>query len=441
MNFSKINFPNMRLPNLNLYSRFFLLFTINTILLVILIVLGSFSLSEKEAEKIVSDRHEALYDMMAKLVEGQIDIENLKSQAKKNRVSIQIDRGGEVWRTGSELPAPPELMMNAVALGKLFFTKVGSKYFIFTTSNNTTIAVTSQIANLIVYPNWLVLWPWLGVLIVIFISYKTLNSQLTPVRNAIQSASQISQGNLKYRIKSHPTNELGNLTNGLNRMAENLEELFASKNELLLSVSHELRSPMARMKVLMAFLEKGETVSKLNQEINKMDAIVEQLLESERLRDSHKLLNLESYFFPNVMDDIITSIDSNENVNIESNFPEIVINIDLGRFKFLIRNLIENALKHSANSRPVIVICKEDNNELFITVRDFGAGIDPEFLPRLFEPFSQADNVDNRSNDGVGLGLFLCKRIAIAHGGELFVKSELNKGSEFTFRLPVAKKH
>ncbi|NMP30654.1 HAMP domain-containing histidine kinase [Thalassotalea sp. M1531] len=438
MNLSKINFPNMRLPNLNLYTRFFLLFSINTILLVTLIILGSFSISENEAEKIVSDRHEALYDMMAKLVQGPIDIESLKAEAKKNRVSIQINRGEETWRTGSTLPSSSELMTNAVALGKLYFTKVGSKYFIFTTSNNSTIAVTSQIANLIVYPNWLVLWPWLGVLMVLFISYKTLNSQLTPIRNAIHSASQISQGDLKYRIKSHPNNELGNLTKGLNKMAENLEELFASKNELLLSVSHELRSPMARMKVLLAFLEKGEIESKLNREINKMDAIVEQLLESERLRDSHKLLNLESYFFPNVMDDIMTSFDRNESIQLESNIPEIVVNIDLGRFKFLIRNLIENALKHNINSRPVIVTCQEGNNELAITIRDFGSGIDPEFLPRLFEPFSQAEHVENRSNNGVGLGLFLCKRIAIAHGGELFVNSELNKGSEFTFRLPVA---
>lgn len=428
----------MLVPNLNLYSRFFLLFSINTILLVILIVLGSFSISEKEAERIVSERHEALYDMMAKLVEGEIDIESLNVEAKKNRVSIQINRGEKAWRTGSVLPAPSELMTNAVAIGKIYFTKVGSKYFIFTTSNNTTIAVTSQIANLIVYPSWLVFWPWLAVLIVLFISYKTLDSQLTPIRNAIKSASQISQGDLKYRIKSHPANELGNLTKGLNTMAENLEELFASKNELLLSVSHELRSPMARMKVLLAFLEKGEIESKLNREINKMDAIVEQLLESERLRDSHKLLNLESYFFPNVMDDIITSFDSHASIQLENNIPEIVINIDLGRFKFLIRNLIDNALKHNSNSSPVIITCQECNKELAITVRDFGKGIDPEFLPRLFEPFSQADYVENRSNNGVGLGLFLCKRIANAHGGELFVKSELNKGSEFTFSLPIA---
>lgn len=394
-------------------------------------------MSEQKAQQIVLDRHEALYEMMAKLVAGVIDIEHLKTEAKKNRVTIQITRGEKVWLTGDPLPTPQELMKNATPLGKLFFTKVDSKYFIFTTSNNTTIAVTSQIANLIVYPNWLVFWPWFGVLLVLFVNYKLLNKQLSPIQGAIESATQISQGNLKHRIQTHPANDLGKLTNGLNIMAENLEELFASKNELLLSVSHELRSPMARMKVLLALLNNDQTVSKLNHEINKMDAIVEQLLESERLRDSHKVLNLEPYYFPNVISDIINSFDGIDNLTLEGSIPEIVIDIDLGRFKFLVRNLIENALTHSTDSSRVLIACKKSSNQLTISVRDFGSGMDEQFLSKVFEPFSQAENVNNRSNKGVGLGLFLCKRIALAHAGDLSVKSELGKGSEFTFSLPI----
>lgn len=394
-------------------------------------------MSEQKAQQIVLDRHEALHKMMAELVAEEIDIEHLKTEAKKNRVAIQITRGEKVWSTGDPLPTTEELMKNATPLGNLFFTKVDSKYFIFTTSNNTTIAVTSQIANLIVYPNWLVFWPWFGVLLVLFVNYKLLNKQLSPIQSAIDSATQISQGNLKHRIQTHPANDLGKLTNGLNTMAENLEELFASKNELLLSVSHELRSPMARMKVLLALLNNDQTVSKLNHEINKMDAIVEQLLESERLRDSHKVLNLEPYYFPNVIADIINSFDDKDNLRLEGSIPEIVIDIDLGRFKFLVRNLIENALTHSTDSSRVLIACKKNSNQLTISVRDFGSGMDEQFLPKVFEPFSQVENVNNRSNKGVGLGLFLCKRIALAHAGDLSVKSELGKGSEFTFNLPI----
>jgi len=414
-----------------------LLFTTTTLLLVIFIVLGSFSLSEEEAKNIVADRQDALYEMMADLVAGPIDIELLKQEAKKNRVTIQVTRGEEVWLTSSPLPKYDQLLENATQLGQLYFTKVGSKYYIFTTSNDTSIAVTSQIANLIVYPYWLTFWPWLALMCVLFISYKILNIQLTPIKRAIASATHISRGDLTYRISEHPNNDLGKLTKGLNGMAENLEQLFASKNELLLSVSHELRSPMARMKVLLALLTEDETVSKLSNEINKMDEIVEQLIESERLRDSNKMLNLETYFFPNILTDVLNSFDSEKNIKLEGNIPEIAIDIDLGRFKFLIRNLIDNALKHSINSSPVMVSCRRVKSELAICVRDFGSGIEESFISEIFEPFSQANDVNNRSNNGVGLGLFLCKRIALAHHGDLSVTSELGKGSEFIFRLPI----
>ncbi len=427
----------MTIPRLNLYTRFFLLFTVTTLLLVVLVVLGSFALSEDEAKDILAERHDALHDMMANLVAGPIDIEMLKEEAKKNRVAIQIQRDSEVWRTGEKLPPPTMLAQNAVTIGQLYFTKVNAQYFIYTTSNNTTIAVTSQIANLIVYPNWLVFWPWLGAICVVFISYRVLTAQLKPINRAIDSATQISQGNLQHRITEHPRNELSHLTHGLNDMAQNLEQLFASKNELLLSVSHELRSPMARMKVLLALLVKSETVYKLGREINTMDEIVEQLLESERMRDSNRLINLETYYFPKVLNEIISGFDGAQNLSLEGAVPEIAIEIDLARFKFVIRNLIENALKHSSGSSPVLVYCQQEKRELIIRIRDFGPGIDAHFLPAIFEPFSQADSVENRSQKGVGLGLFLCKRIALAHGGDLTVESEVSKGSEFTFRLPI----
>ena len=237
--------------------------------------------------------------------------------------------------------------------------------------------------------------------------------------------------------KKHPKNDLGKLTHGLNEMAENLEQLFASKNELLLSVSHELRSPMARMKVLLALLGKDETASKLNVEINKMNDIVEQLLESERLRDSHKLLKLETYFFPNILQDVLTNLDDGNRLDLLGDIPEIAVQVDSGRIKFLLRNLIQNALKYSSTDTKVDITCKQVNDELTVSVKDYGCGIEESFLPNIFEPFSQADKLDNRSQNGVGLGLFLCKRIALAHRGDLSVVSEVGVGSEFTFSIPI----
>ena len=86
----------------------------------------------------------------------------------------------------------------------MYFAKAGSKYYLLTEHNDTWITVTSQIANLIVYPNWLIYWPWFGVLITLLVSYWILNRQLTPISRAIKSATEISLGNLQYRIEKTP---------------------------------------------------------------------------------------------------------------------------------------------------------------------------------------------------------------------------------------------
>ncbi|WDT86909.1 HAMP domain-containing sensor histidine kinase [Alteromonas sp. 009811495] len=427
----------MNFSHLNLYARFFLIFTFTTISLAILIILGSFAISEDEAVEIIREREASLHLMMTNLVSGPLDIEKLTEEAKKNRVEIQIKQNGAYWRTGSVLPPPEELRQGAIRIGRLYFKKQNSNYFLSADLQDYSITVTSKIANLIVFPGWIIYWPWVGVIFVFGFSYWLLGSQLAPINRAITSASEISEGNFKYRIDNHPNNDLGTLTRGLNTMAEKIEQLFAAKTELLLSVSHELRSPMARMKVLLALLDNGEVETKLNREINQMDEIVEQLLESERLKDAGNLLNIDTYYLPNVMSEILRQFNEEPKVRVDGHVPEIALQIDLGRFKFLIKNLIENALNHSGVDSPVLISCSEKNDLLAIGIRDFGKGIDEREIERIFEPFSQAGNIVNRSNSGVGLGLYLCRQITLAHNGAIEVQSALGKGSTFTVRLPV----
>ena len=111
----------MKVTHLNLYARFFLLFILTTIFLVVFILLGSFALSEDEAEGIVFERKETLHGMLLELASGPIDIDKLKQEAKKNRVRIQIKRGSEYWRTGSALPEHELLLKNAKPLGNFVF--------------------------------------------------------------------------------------------------------------------------------------------------------------------------------------------------------------------------------------------------------------------------------------------------------------------------------
>lgn len=113
----------MSIQHLGLYSRFFLLFTVTTLLLVVFIILGVFSMSEDEAKKIVLERHQQLFTMMTNVAKQPVDIEKLKVEAKKNRVQIQINSGAKSWNTSQELPLQDELLVTAEKLGSLYFSR------------------------------------------------------------------------------------------------------------------------------------------------------------------------------------------------------------------------------------------------------------------------------------------------------------------------------
>ena len=426
----------MSIQHLGLYSRFFILFTLTTVLLVIFIILGVFALSEDEAKGIVLDRHEQLYTMMSDVANHPIDIEKLKADAKKNRVQIQINNDNESWQTSQRLPHQTVLLHNAEKVGSLYFAKHGMKYFLLSENKNSWTIITSQIANLIIYPKWIIYWPWFIVFLTLFVSYLLLKKQLKPIKEAIHSAKQISLGNFEYKITHHPKNDLAELTHGLNSMADELHKLFSSKDDLLLAVSHELRSPMARMKVSFALLEQNKTVQRLDKDLNQMDLIIGQLLESSRLQQSKKALHLETYFFPNFINEVIIEHENHERLQVGDNLPDIAIKMDLGRIKFVLRNLINNALTHSGYEKKIKISFNQNDADIEISVKDKGKGIEEKYLKDIFEPFTSNSSINNRDTKGLGLGLYLSKRIAIAHGGDLTVVSQKNEGCTFTLRLP-----
>jgi len=113
------------------------------------------------------------------------------------------------------------------------------------------------------------------------------------------------------------------------------------------------------------------------------------------------------------------------------------VDIDTQRIGQVLRNLVENAVAHSASGDKVTVTCRREGNWIKVSVADTGEGIPPEDLPYIFERFYRVDKSRARATGGSGLGLTIAKRLVEAHGGTLGVESELGKGSCFTFTIPV----
>jgi signal transduction histidine kinase len=118
-----------------------------------------------------------------------------------------------------------------------------------------------------------------------------------------------------------------------------------------------------------------------------------------------------------------------------------IISFDHQRIRQVCINLLNNALKFSGRGGKVFITTKQEGDEVIVSVRDSGPGIDKDDIPDIFENFTQIDGGDTRSKDGLGIGLRLVKHYIDLHKGRIWVESEKGKGSRFCFSLPVKRNH
>jgi signal transduction histidine kinase len=228
---------------------------------------------------------------------------------------------------------------------------------------------------------------------------------------------------------------LGDLAAEVNAMADDISVMLEAKRQLLLGISHELRSPLTRSRVHLALMEDSDSKREVEKDIESMENMITELLESERLKGRHASLKLERIRLDHLIreqlqDEFKRRVEIMELVEVETE-------LDTGRIKLLLRNLLQNAIKHSVDPerRPTISLVNEPGYYC-IYVTDSGEGIDPDQIPHLTEPFYRADPSRQRKTGGYGLGLHLCRMIVEAHGGELSITSEDGRGTTIRCAFP-----
>jgi len=425
------------LIKLGLFSRFFALFGITTILLGICIALGANMFSERSAKNMVEERHDNLVKLLTKIHTKGDSLKQLNKYAGDIKGDILRIQNDQRLVTNEKFPTIKTLLEDAEAIGQFNFAKYKGNYYLMLKTENGWLVATSNVLSFVIAPWWAVLWPWFAIVFLLALSYFVLRRLLSPIFVAVNSVKAISEGNFEHTITKHPKNELAELTRGVNKMAAELKSMFDAKNELLLAISHELRTPLARMQISLAMMEKTNESNEIKSDLKHMDLLIGQLLEGERLESGHKSLHLNTIYLPILTEEILTEESLNGVVTLVNPAPEIAVVVDVGRIKFLLRNLLLNSLKHNDENVCVSLAFEQHNNMLTIAVKDTGSGIPEHALPQLFDPFYCVDNTTNRGVKGTGLGLYLCKKIAQAHGGELVVESQLGEGSCFTFSLPI----
>jgi signal transduction histidine kinase len=269
--------------------------------------------------------------------------------------------------------------------------------------------------------------------------YFAVRWLIRPIKWIKQGARRIGDGDLDYRIPRIRNDDLGELTQDINRMADDVQEMLEAKRQLLLAISHELRSPLTRAKVALEFLDDDRIRQGLLGDVEEMERLINDLLEGERLNTRHTKLQKSDADLVDLIRTLIDQDFDQERSRLDIVLPEqpILRSIDVTRMRLLIKNLIDNALRYSLDSdAPVLVSLREEDGRAVVTVRDHGPGMSREQAEQATEPFYRADPARCRDTGGFGLGLYLCRRIAEAHGGTLTIESEPGRGTEVIVMLP-----
>ena len=285
--------------------------------------------------------------------------------------------------------------------------------------------------------NYFVLYTALALAaLILFLNYFMVNKMLNPVRLLKQGAERIRQGDLSYRVKSNLQDELGELTESINHMADSLQSMLEAKRQLLMAISHELRTPITKAKLRMEFMPESDEKDQLKEDINEIDLLISDLLEAERLNNDHSALVSERVLLANFVRSIAESFKSNNGeIEIEIPVNDLEFEIDKLRIRLLITNLLNNAIRHGKGNLINVRVSFSGDRGI-IEVKDNGEGIAEEHISQITEPFYRADSARQRNTGGFGLGLYLCRLIAQAHGGEMIIVSHEGQGTQITVNLP-----
>jgi signal transduction histidine kinase len=284
-------------------------------------------------------------------------------------------------------------------------------------------------------PHYLI-WTFLVMLVAFFI----LRRMFGPLRMLIKGVNEISNGNLDFQFPvGRRHGEIYYLAESFNLMVRRVKEMVHSKDQLLLDVSHELRSPLTRLKLALEMSPESELKESMLQDVGEMETMLSEILETQRLSNGNGHLSMEKMDLSALVREKADKYKSRKPGVKVMNAPDsLVVMVDPARIKTVLQNLLENALKFSdKQKKPVEISVRLEEDKVILTVQDFGVGIPPEDHEKVFEPFYRVDKSRTKETGGYGLGLSLCREIIRAHGGDMRLESQVGQGTRVLAEWPL----
>ncbi|OES43955.1 sensor histidine kinase [Domibacillus iocasae] len=265
---------------------------------------------------------------------------------------------------------------------------------------------------------------------------------IKPLENMKNAAVRLSKGDYKARVPADSEDEFGQLARTFNEMADAIEQEDEQRKTFIATVSHELRTPLSYIKgyseaAINGIGNQKKQLSIIHREAIRMERLVNDLLELIRL-DSGKM-NMEKTFIP-LADLVYRTVDifrlKHDHFQLDVD-EETIVNGDEGRLSQVMTNILDNAVRYSKKKTPIYITLKREKNMIKWIVRDTGAGMPENEIPKITNQFYRINKARTRHDGGSGLGLSIVKQIVERHDGKLMIESEAGVGTTVTVILPA----
>ncbi|KFX55042.1 HAMP domain-containing histidine kinase [Clostridium botulinum] len=279
------------------------------------------------------------------------------------------------------------------------------------------------------------------ILISILISKVLSNSmeKVSKMAKVIEKGKYKSNLDYKSNIK-----EVDDLILAINSLSVKLNDEEILRKRLTTDIAHELRTPLTSIQGHLDTLIDGvweptsERLISIREEVSRLGDLVGELRKLSKFDIEKNILNKTEVNLKELIQNIIYNYESKaleKQITIESNLKDIFINVDKNQFSQVLINILSNAIKYTNIGGRVELSMYEDIDNVNISIKDTGCGIPKEDIKNIFERFYRVDRSRNKKTGGIGVGLTIAQSIINAHNGEIIVKSELNKGTEFIIKL------
>ena len=269
-----------------------------------------------------------------------------------------------------------------------------------------------------------------------------------PVTSLQGVARTLASGNLDARVEGRLSvrqDELGILARDFNQMAERLRSQIASKEMLLRDISHELRSPLTRLRVALGLAQRGDgtldvQLARIEREIERLDALIGQTLQLSRLSGIELTFTRQEIELGDLVNEVVDDAHFEASAMGKEIDSAMISGLaTLGNFELLRRavdNVVRNAIRFAPVRSKVEVSARMDTQGAVLAVRDHGPGVPERDLDRIFEAFYRVDEARDQASGGIGLGLAITARIMALHGGNAKARNATDGGLIVELRFP-----